>query len=82
MLHEEGGSGLRAESFDPPGTDVQLDAQRRRVSLLGDVREAIFGAHDGLVSTLAVVTTMSGATNDRYPVLVPGVGAGLAGSSE
>jgi predicted membrane protein (TIGR00267 family) len=31
------------------------------------------------VSTLAVVSTVSGATNDRYPVLIAGVAAGLAG---
>jgi hypothetical protein len=32
------------------------------------MREAIFGARDGLVSTLAVVNTASGATNDRGTV--------------
>jgi VIT1/CCC1 family predicted Fe2+/Mn2+ transporter len=57
----------------------RLDASRRRASLLGDVREAIFGAQDGLVSTLAVVSTVSGATNDRYPVLIAGIATGLAG---
>src|SRR5438034_11643507 len=56
-----------------------LDEERRRASLLGDVREAIFGAQDGLVSTLAVVSTVSGATNDRFPVLIAGIAAGLAG---
>jgi VIT1/CCC1 family predicted Fe2+/Mn2+ transporter len=57
----------------------RLDAERRRASLLGDVREAIFGAQDGLVSTLAVVSAVSGATNDRFPVLVAGIAAALAG---
>jgi VIT1/CCC1 family predicted Fe2+/Mn2+ transporter len=56
-----------------------MDDERRRMSFLGDVREAIFGAQDGLVSTLAVVSTVSGATHDRYPVLIAGVAAGLAG---
>src|SRR5204863_1119065 len=58
---------------------ARLDAEGRRGSVLGDVREAIFGAQDGLVSTLAVVSTVSGATNDRYPVLIAGIAAGLAG---
>ncbi len=58
---------------------ARLDDERRKASLLGDVREAIFGAQDGLVSTLAVVSTISGATNDRYPVLIAGVAAALAG---
>src|SRR5439155_19466655 len=61
------------------GVGARLDAERRRASVLGDVREAIFGAQDGLVSTLAVVSTVSGATNDRYRVLIVGIAAGLAG---
>jgi predicted membrane protein (TIGR00267 family) len=57
----------------------RVDAANKGAKLLGDVREAIFGAQDGLVSTLAVVSTVSGATHDRYPVLIAGVAAGLAG---
>lgn len=56
-----------------------MDDERSAASFLGDVREAIFGAQDGLVSTLAVVSTVSGATHDRFPVLIAGVAAGLAG---
>jgi len=67
------------EGVDRTELGVRLEAERRRASLLGDVREAIFGAQDGLVSTLAVVSTVSGATNDRYAVLIAGVAAGLAG---
>jgi vacuolar iron transporter family protein len=58
---------------------IRLDAQRQRASLLGDVREAIFGAQDGLVSTLAVVSTVSGAYHDRFPILIAGIAAALAG---
>ncbi|MEP7159461.1 MAG: VIT1/CCC1 transporter family protein [Chloroflexota bacterium] len=57
----------------------RLEAERSRAGLLGDVREAIFGAQDGLVSTLAVVSAVAGATNDRFPILVAGIAAGLAG---
>ena len=78
-LTEEATPELRAEGFDRAGLQARLDDERRRAGLLGDVREAIFGAQDGLVSTLAVVSTVSGATNDRYPVLVAGIAAGLAG---
>jgi len=70
---------LRTEDFDRARVGARLDDERRRAGLLGDVREAIFGAQDGLVSTLAVVSTVSGATNDRYPVLIAGIAAGLAG---
>jgi VIT1/CCC1 family predicted Fe2+/Mn2+ transporter len=78
-LTEEAGPELRTEGVERARVGARLDAERRRASLLGDVREAIFGAQDGLVSTLAVVSTVSGATNDRYPVLIAGIAAGLAG---
>jgi len=58
---------------------ARLDQERRRASQLGDIREAIFGAQDGLVSTLAVVSAVSGATDDRFTVLIAGIATGLAG---
>jgi VIT1/CCC1 family predicted Fe2+/Mn2+ transporter len=70
---------LRAEGIDRARIAARIDQERRKAGLLGDMREAIFGAQDGLVSTLAVVSTVSGATNDRYPVLIAGIAAGLAG---
>jgi len=56
-----------------------LAEERRKADLLGEIREAIFGAQDGLVSTLAVVSTVAGASADRFGVLVAGIAAGLAG---
>ncbi len=69
----------RPDEVDRAVMGDRMDEERRRTSLLGDVREAIFGAQDGLVSTLAVVSTVSGATNDRFQVLIAGVAAALAG---
>src|SRR5436309_12815098 len=71
----------RVTVSDSAGVSARLDDERRKAGLLGDVREPIFGAQDGLVSTLAVVSTVSGATNDRFPVLIAGLAAGLAGIS-
>lgn len=79
LRSEEAQSELAREGLERAEVGIRLDEQRRRASLLGDVREAIFGAQDGLVSTLAVVSAVSGATNDRYPVLIAGVAAALAG---
>ena len=79
MRRADANPELRTEDFDRARVGARLDDERRRAGLLGDVREAIFGAQDGLVSTLAVVSTVSGATNDRYPVLIAGIAAGLAG---
>jgi len=58
---------------------AHLREERREADLLGEVREALFGLQDGLVSTLAVVSTVGGATNDRFPILVAGLAAALAG---
>jgi VIT1/CCC1 family predicted Fe2+/Mn2+ transporter len=69
----------RPATLDDGEMGTRLEAQRERASLLGDVREAIFGAQDGLVSTLAVVSTVSGAYHDRFPILIAGIAAALAG---
>jgi len=78
MTDQSDRAELRSAVSDRAGAGARLDQERRKAGLLGDVREAIFGAQDGLVSTLAVVSTVSGATNDRFPVLIAGIAAGLA----
>ena len=79
MTDQPDGAHVRTQVTDAASVGARLDDERRKAGLLGDVREAIFGAQDGLVSTLAVVSTVSGATNDRFPVLIAGIAAGLAG---
>jgi VIT1/CCC1 family predicted Fe2+/Mn2+ transporter len=79
MTNQSDGAEVRTNASDRAGAGTRLDDERRKAGLLGDVREAIFGAQDGLVSTLAVVSTVSGATNDRFPVLIAGIAAALAG---
>jgi VIT1/CCC1 family predicted Fe2+/Mn2+ transporter len=71
--------GTPAADFDRAWVRDHLADERRKASLLGEIREAIFGAQDGLVSTLAVVSTVAGASSDRFPVLIAGIAAGLAG---
>ena len=79
-LDDEGArAALTAEQFDRAWLGRHLDEERRRASFLGDAREAIFGMQDGLVSTLAVVSTVAGAHADRLAVLIAGIAAGLAG---
>jgi vacuolar iron transporter family protein len=56
-----------------------IEEERRQVSLLGEIREIVFGAQDGLVSTLAVVATVAGATTDNLTVLVAGLASAMAG---
>lgn len=58
---------------------AHLDEERRESALLGEIREIVFGAQDGLVSTLAVVATVAGASGEPFPVVVAGIAAALAG---
>lgn len=52
---------------------------RRRIMRLGEIRETVFGAQDGLVSTLAVVATVAGATTDNLAVVIAGLASAMAG---
>ena len=56
-----------------------LAEERGEAERLGEIREALFGMQDGLVSTLAVVSTVGAASGDRYAVLVAGIASALAG---
>ena len=55
-----------------------LAEERRSADLLSEVREAIFGAQDGVTSILAVVITVATATNEQLTVLIAGLAAALA----
>lgn len=72
-------ASLRADQFDRGWIAAHLADERRQAELLGEIREAVFGAQDGLVSTLAVVSTVAGATSDRFPILIAGIASALAG---
>jgi VIT1/CCC1 family predicted Fe2+/Mn2+ transporter len=72
-------AGLAPHEFDREWLAGHLADERRKASLLGETREAIFGAQDGLVSTLAAVTIVAGASSERFPVLVAGIAVGLGG---
>jgi len=68
-----------AAEFDRTWLREHLAEERRGASVLGEIREAIFGLQDGLVSTLAAVNLVAGASSDRVPVLVAGIAVGLGG---
>ena len=68
-----------ATEFDSAWLANHLDAERHQASVLSEIREAVFGAQDGLTSVLAVVSTVGGATGQPFPVLVAGFAATLAG---
>jgi len=79
MSDEHARAGMAADDFDREFLRAHLTDERRKASWLGEVREAIFGAQDGLVSTVAVVNIAAGATADQYLVIVAGIATALGG---
>jgi vacuolar iron transporter family protein len=79
MADEDARAGMAAHEFDHDFLRVHLAEERRRAGLLGEIRETVFGAQDGLISTLAVVSAASGATSDQFVILVAGLASALAG---
>lgn len=68
-----------ARHLDRAWLAQHLAEERREAELLSEIREALFGMQDGLVSTLAVVSTVGAASGDRFTVLVAGIASALAG---
>jgi VIT1/CCC1 family predicted Fe2+/Mn2+ transporter len=71
-----------AEGTSVPATGLARAAAREgeRVAKRGRIREVVFGAQDGLLSTLALVTGVRGADATRYTILVAGLSGALAGT--
>ncbi len=69
---------IRAESEFPQAVH-EIAQERWRVAAFGRVREVIFGAQDGLISILALVTAVATASNDTTTVVIAGLAGALAG---
>ena len=79
MADEHARASMSAGEFDHEFLRAHLTDERRKAALLGEIREAIFGAQDGLISTVAVVNFVAGASADPYYVIVAGVATALGG---
>ncbi len=58
---------------------MEIDRERWRVASLVRLREVVFGAQDGILSTLALVTSVAVAVDQTSTVLVAGLAGALAG---
>lgn len=67
------------EYLDRNWLEKHIRDERVAADLLGEIREALFGMQDGIVSTLAIVVAVGAATGDRFSVLVAGIASALAG---
>ena len=58
---------------------AEVDREIWRVARMGRLREVVFGAQDGLLSTVALVTSVAVAFESQTAVLVAGLAAALPG---
>ncbi|HUD44657.1 MAG TPA: VIT1/CCC1 transporter family protein [Patescibacteria group bacterium] len=54
--------------------------EKERVGKLAQIRELVFGAQDGLLVPLGVVSSVAGAFSDNHIVLIAGISEALAGA--
>ena len=58
---------------------AEVDRERWRVARMGRLREVVFGAQDGLLSTVALVTSLAVAFESQTTVVVAGLAGALPG---
>ena len=58
---------------------TELATEPKRIERLSSIREVVFGAQDGLVSTFAVVAGLAAAGGDHVVVLLAGAVSAVAG---
>jgi len=54
--------------------------EKKRIGKLSQIREFVFGAQDGLLVPLGVVSSVAGAFNNNHIVMVAGISEALAGA--
>jgi vacuolar iron transporter family protein len=74
-----GGEPTTPDDYPVDWISERIEEDRKQISLLGEIREIVFGAQDGVVSTLAVVATVAGATSDQMAILIAGLASAIAG---
>lgn len=77
--------GLSAYSQSPAGhpmpTEVQQVGRRHRgAGVGGNLRAAVFGVNDGLVSNASLIMGIAGASQDKLFILLSGIAGLLAGA--
>jgi len=57
-----------------------LQLEKERVAKLAQIRELIFGAQDGLLGTLGILSSMTGAFANTHITILSGVATAVAGA--
>jgi len=79
VVAEAGRAAARAPAPSPPGRPDELATEAGRIERLSSIREVVFGAQDGLVSTFAVVAGLAAAGVGHVVVLLGGLVSAVAG---
>jgi len=68
-------------TYQPPSAQAlgEVGREKARIIKLERIREVVFGMQDGLISTVALVSSVAVATSQRYIVIVAGLTTALAG---
>lgn len=76
-----GRAGPIAAAPSRPGVRYEeVQAEKQRVAGLRRIREVVFGAQDGLISTVAIAATVMAATQNNSIAVVAGVASVMAGT--
>lgn len=57
-----------------------LNGERLRIEKVSQIREIVFGAQDGLLVPLGVITSVAGAFSNNHIVIVAGISEAIAGA--
>ena len=63
-----------------PHRPEHIFEEKARIGRLSHIREFIFGAQDGLLVPLGVVSSIAGAFNNNHIVIIAGISEALAGA--
>jgi vacuolar iron transporter family protein len=58
---------------------AEAHEERDRIAATGRIREFVFGAQDGLLTTVSVVSAFFGAHENNVHILLAGIATGFAG---
>ena len=62
-----------------PKAVQEMAGERQRVAAFGRIREVVFGAQDGVLSTAVLVTAVAAGVTDTTTIVIAGLAAALAG---
>jgi VIT1/CCC1 family predicted Fe2+/Mn2+ transporter len=73
-------TSLVDQPFSREDALAHITAERKRISWLGEIREAIFGMQDGLLTSVGLVSAIGTAVTDTWLILLVGFASALAGT--